>query len=258
MEEYGDLPWPKIHEYLLQIGSCRTIDALMRTAVSEADRVIHADAVGIFRNQDGVCLELDGASEAAQASYNDYYRITQPVFLIGGGTHCDLDFFLANPIMRWDRHQDLEYAVDFMLPNGCYKTLAQGFDHEPISLSIQRSRTSPDFCDTDVQLLRILNQHLNNFYGCLEKKDDPDDAIRGVEQIAEHFGLLSRREAEICYFVARRLSNAEIGSSLFISRRTVEKHLESIFDKLDLKSRDELRKKLGQSVHYLWSPETAK
>jgi len=251
MGENGALPWPQVNDYLLLIGSCRTIRELMFTAVSEIDRLIPADAVGIFRNKDGVCLELAGASEAAQASYNDYYRTTQPVFLAGDGTRCELDFFLTNPIMRWDEHKDLEYAVDFMLPNGCYKTLAQGFAHEPISLSIQRYRTSPDFSDTDVQLLRILNQHLNNFYCCLDKKDDSYDAIRAVEQIAERFRLLSHREAEICYFVARRLSNAEIGSSLFISRRTVEKHLESIFDKLDLNSRDELRKRLGQSVHSL-------
>jgi DNA-binding CsgD family transcriptional regulator len=251
VDNCGTVPWPKVNDYLFRIGSCRTTRELIHTATSEVDGLIPGDIAGMFRNKDGVCLELTGVSESVLASYNDYYRTTQPVFLAGGGTSCQLDFFLTNPIMRWDRHRDLEYVVDFMLPNGCYKTLAQGFTHEPISLSVQRFRMSSDFSDADVGLLRILNRHLNNFYCCLEKKDDPDDVARAVEQIAERFRLLSRREAEICYFVARRLNTTEIGSSLFISRRTVEKHLESIFDKLDLRSRDELRKKLRQSFYSL-------
>ncbi len=66
-----------------------------------------------------------------------------------------------------------------------------------------------------------------------------------AQTIGEKFRSLSRREAEVCSLVARRLSTAEIATCLFISPRTVEKHVEIIFDKLDARSREQLRWRLG-------------
>jgi non-specific serine/threonine protein kinase len=51
---------------------------------------------------------------------------------------------------------------------------------------------------------------------------------------------LTRREVEITAMVASGLSNQQIASQLFISRRTVETHVEHIFDKLAISSRVQL------------------
>jgi len=48
---------------------------------------------------------------------------------------------------------------------------------------------------------------------------------------------LSRREAEVLSQVARGLTNEAVGSLLGISRRTVQKHLERVFDKLGVETR---------------------
>jgi DNA-binding CsgD family transcriptional regulator len=50
---------------------------------------------------------------------------------------------------------------------------------------------------------------------------------------------LTRREAEILIWVARGKSNGEIASTLFISPRTVKKHLEHVYGKLGVESRTE-------------------
>lgn len=66
-----------------------------------------------------------------------------------------------------------------------------------------------------------------------------------VDGIATKFRTLSRREAEVCSLVAHRLDTSEIAECLSISRRTVEKHLEKIFQKLSVQSRGQLRRRLG-------------
>jgi non-specific serine/threonine protein kinase len=50
-------------------------------------------------------------------------------------------------------------------------------------------------------------------------------------------GQLTTREREIASLVAAGLSNRQIAQRLFISRRTVDAHLEHIFGKLGITSR---------------------
>jgi len=52
--------------------------------------------------------------------------------------------------------------------------------------------------------------------------------------------LLSDREREIAELVAEGRTNKEIGDALFISTRTVERHLSHVFDKLGVDSRSQL------------------
>jgi len=52
----------------------------------------------------------------------------------------------------------------------------------------------------------------------------------------EKFGL-SQRETEVLYWLAKGRPNAEIATFLCISKRTIEKHIERIFDKLGVESR---------------------
>ena len=48
---------------------------------------------------------------------------------------------------------------------------------------------------------------------------------------------LSPRELEVLRLVARGLTDAEVGVRLFISPRTVARHLQSIYNKLGVNSR---------------------
>jgi non-specific serine/threonine protein kinase len=72
---------------------------------------------------------------------------------------------------------------------------------------------------------------------------DGDEAAAGAPAIA---ALLTRREREIAELVASGLSNREIGARLFISKRTVDAHVDHIFGKLDISSRIQLTVMLGE------------
>lgn len=51
---------------------------------------------------------------------------------------------------------------------------------------------------------------------------------------------LTRREAEIALFICRKYSNKEIADALVISETTVKKHISNIFEKTEIKKREEL------------------
>jgi len=70
-----------------------------------------------------------------------------------------------------------------------------------------------------------------------DSADGDDTAADGLRGLA---AVLTRREREIALLVASGLSNREIGARLFISKRTVDAHVEHIFGKLDISSRIQL------------------
>ncbi len=246
MKSYVTVPWLKVHDYLLQVGSCRTIPEFMRSACTEVEKLIPFETAGFHNTIDARCLYAVGQDDRVIASYNDYYRTKQPGVLASDGAHLDPRFVLSTPVIEWKKYNSLEYATDFMFPNGMFKTIAHAFPVHQVTLSAHRSRLSPDFTDADVTIMGLLNQHLNIYWSFLvERKEAMYGPAPSEREIGEKFCVLTSRETELCSLLARRLTTSEIARCLFISRRTVEKHVESVFQKLDVRSREQLRLRLG-------------
>ena len=58
-------------------------------------------------------------------------------------------------------------------------------------------------------------------------------------------GVLSDREREIAELIAGGSSNPEIARALFLSRKTVERHVSNIFEKLGVKNRAQLAARMA-------------
>ena len=224
-----------LREYLFQVSSCKNRQELMHTACVEMQRLIPFDqTTGVFDMSDCRSLEGTGKSDPVTAAYNNYYRKIKPPYLPS--------------IVDWRRYDALEYAVDFMFANRMFKGLRHVVPGHRLYICVYRSRRCPDFLESDLDMLGIVDEYLNNLYSSLDAEGDVPDPGMAVEAIRDRFTPLSRREAEVCALVARRLNTAEIAASLFISGRTVEKHIQSIFDKLDVRTREQLRWRLGVAL----------
>lgn len=100
--------------------------------------------------------------------------------------------------------------------------------------------------------------------GCLSREVDPPGLVRGLiavgrgeivlppgmaarvlaalasgQQATAPPDALSEREAEVVALLARGMTNKDIAEELFLSVRTVEAHLRSVFAKLGVRSRTE-------------------
>jgi len=62
---------------------------------------------------------------------------------------------------------------------------------------------------------------------------------------------LTRREYEVLAEIAQGKSNAAIASSLFLTKRAVEKHINAIFMKLNLSSPDDVSRRVKATLMFL-------
>ena len=62
-----------------------------------------------------------------------------------------------------------------------------------------------------------------------------------------HLGL-TRREIEVARLVVAGATNPEIASALFLSRKTVERHVSHVLAKAGARNRTDLTRRLGQSL----------
>ncbi len=83
---------------------------------------------------------------------------------------------------------------------------------------------------------------------------DPRVVDALVAARTERSSILSRlteRELEVLAEVAKGFNNAAIGQALFISSRSVEKHINSIFTKLDLSFEEDTNRRVRAVLVYL-------
>ena len=106
----------------------------------------------------------------------------------------------------------------------------QAFLLKPLS-SKEQLRAAIVIATTICERQRTDADRINTLSSSLEST-----RVKSVPRALGSYGL-TRRETEVLHLLAEGRANAEIGTELGLSPRTVEKHVEHILDKLGVKSR---------------------
>jgi DNA-binding CsgD family transcriptional regulator len=129
------------------------------------------------------------------------------------------------------RQLGVEHQIAFVLPSS---------PGEVIGIALNRQRQ--DFTSEEAVMLDLLRGPLRACYRRLLEREQLT-ALLAVYEAAKDSSAhmaelgLSVREVEVMHGVIGGASNTEIGRNLDISRRTVEKHLQSVYARLNVTSR---------------------
>jgi DNA-binding CsgD family transcriptional regulator len=135
----------------------------------------------------------------------------------------------------------VEHQIAFTLPSPSERIMA-----------IALSRREHDFTDTERELLTVARPHLIQAYrNALEFADRGAGPVRSAvdgpdEQALQTLGL-TPAQARVLRRIALGYSTADIASDLQIAQRTVHKHLQRIYEQLDVKDRSAAAKKAWQA-----------
>lgn len=121
----------------------------------------------------------------------------------------------------------LEYDATVWRPHGIEDALRVWLPAAPgRARSIYLERSGKNYTDREVRLLSLLRPHLIR----IRREID-------LRRRASGDSGLTARETEVLAWIARGKTNGEIARTLFISPHTVRKHVENIFEKLDVGTR---------------------
>jgi DNA-binding CsgD family transcriptional regulator len=153
-----------------------------------------------------------------------------------------------NPILRYlvERHAPVHEEV--ILPAGVWQTICPRPDHGHVmigpiisngqlvgGIAFTRHRDNPAFNSDNLADLCALCLHFSTRLA----------SIRERSAIALNCDQLTPRETQIAELVARGLTSAEIGATLWITENSVKKALKRMFRKLGVSSRAEMVAKLA-------------
>lgn len=172
----------------------------------------------------GAEARRDGYEEQDQAFWRHYWDCESCCYPDRSGDVRSVtkisDFYSDNQWHETGMYQEyigtagFERELMLCLPGGPNRTLRLIFLRGPGS----------DFTERERGLLTLLRPHLHEAYL------DADRRSRGIPD-------LTQRQWELMRLVAIGYSNKQIARRLFISEGTVRKHLENVFERLDVTNR---------------------
>jgi DNA-binding NarL/FixJ family response regulator len=154
------------------------------------------------------------------------------------------DYLGLREFRRLYLYQDRQMAVN-------YQIVVTIPSSTSVVIGIALNRTTRDFSERDRAVLDIIRPHLAQAYrNAIERaaQERTGAAARAPwSASAGSLASLTSREQEVLALVAGGNTNLEIAASLSLSPRTVQKHLEHIYDKVGVRCRTAAAMKLASS-----------
>lgn len=125
-------------------------------------------------------------------------------------------------------HKFINEALKLSITDRIYMPFVENYD------SIQKLFDETNVDTTTTNFIKIVKKIAKNYTKGL-------GTIQKVNRDSNNYGL-TNRETQIAKLAAQRLSNKEIADTLFIAESTVKSNMKSIFYKLTISSRTDLKK----------------
>jgi DNA-binding CsgD family transcriptional regulator len=235
------LPWFRIHDFLVEIGSLRNKTEFgHRVLPCLADLIPfdHNAVLGINDSNGRIFVSTAIVDSSKWVDlHNNYYWKTMPEIKA-----------MQTMLFDWRQLQHTEYGADFINPQGIGSSLVMplfdGERHILGAIALQRLKGTGGFTEQDLLIMQTVQPHLSNFYAMHAIVSAYDGQLPDAVALAGNYKVLTRREAEIAALICRRFSTKMIAAQLMISPATVYRHIANIFAKFKVFNREELVEKL--------------
>lgn len=240
--------WEEILDFIYKTGKIIDLYQYSYHFLSELEQIIPFYAANFFLFDeeeellcDPICFNI---SNNVLKSYNDYYWKIDDIKKL---TFNQKEAIISTKIMDYKKWINTEYFNDFLAKNHLYYSCGIDIHSEDKllgTISLFRSQKDKNFTLDDLVNLKILAKHSSNHLkklfkiNKLKQKNKISKKVL-INKKADKFNL-SRREIDVLKLILAGKHNLEIAEELYISINTVKKHLSHIYQKTEMRNRNQL------------------
>lgn len=254
MERLGPSDYEAVLSFLRQLYAVERLEAFPRRAMVGLGRLIESDLltyneIDPRRNRADFLDEPVGIIDRWQRATFERYADQHPLITHYARTR-ERHPRKISDFLTLSEFQKLALHSEFFRPLGLNYQMAVTIPSTPelvIGIALNRSRA--DFSERDRTVLEAIRPHLAQAYRnaterrALEERTDATQRALWSSPAGE-LALLTRREHEVLVLVANGKTNPQIADCLSLSPRTVQKHLEHIYEKVGVRTRTAAAMKL--------------
>lgn len=241
--------WQKINQIVLNVYSESDIYKMRLNFLREVNELIPCEKsffdLGYKKNAKVVFF--DPVTETVSEEYlNSYFKVYESVDIM-------FWFFSQN---QNNIYRETDYVTsamlgtslfynEWMLPQNIRYSMGSRVASNDIlygSVNLWRGEEKGDFTDEEIEILRILNDHLALYF----HNKYPNGIRRSNESeytdTLMHLYNLTARESEIVELIYQGMTSKQIAEKMFISENTVKKHTYNIFKKMKVSNRSQIIK----------------
>jgi DNA-binding CsgD family transcriptional regulator len=245
MTDYPALPWRAVNDLVLEAGAQEDAQAIYRSALEGVGRLVPHDFAQLvllgdaerpdrFGRTYGLrMLESRGIPSPYKERYPHYFASTDMRGTVIPGRPA---LFAASD----SNFLNVEFGEDWCRPlRARWSSGIRSFDRNgrlsALIILYRESRSLP-FEERELDILEAIQPHLGNLASLASAKARNAALDRRIGEL----GRLSPREREIAGLLCLGMRTRAIAGRLFISEATAYRHIHNIFEKLGLRSRQEL------------------
>jgi DNA-binding CsgD family transcriptional regulator len=247
MERLGPSDYQAVLGLVRQLYAVDRVEDFPRRAILGIGRLIPCDIltyneIDTRRQRAKFLEEPAGSIDATQAAAFERYSDQHPLIVHFARTRESRsrkisDFLSLTEFRRLGLYQEffrtlaINYQMAVTIPSS-----------PELVIGIAVNRSSHDFSERDRAMLDLLRPHLVQAYrNAAERatlRDRAEEAERELWSApARQLSALTKRERDVLVLVAEGKTNPQVAQRLRVSSRTVQKHLEHIYEKLEVRSR---------------------
>ncbi|TME55517.1 MAG: helix-turn-helix transcriptional regulator [Chloroflexi bacterium] len=247
LEGLGPSDYEAVLGFLRQLYAVERLEAFPRSALVGLSRLIESEIltyneIDPRRQRAHMIEEPAGFINASQVATFEHYAHQHPLIAHYARTRESQPRKISD-FLSLSEFQGLGLHNEFFRPLSINYQMAVTIPSAPqlvIGIALNRSRR--DFSERDRSILETIRPHLAQAYRNAaerttlgERADAAERALRSSPAAA--LASLTRREHDVLVLVADGKTNRQIAERLTLSPRTVQKHLEHLYDKLGVRSR---------------------
>lgn len=239
--------WSKLNRFLLSAGTLNSVDEMNSWILENISSLIPYDNSGIHITISGKLKPDIAASVNSEKKWEDlfnsyYYSVSLfPEF--------DRNIFYADNREIRGSHTS-EYYNDFLLPQKIRYTagftLYSSVNMPAHTIVINRTGKAGMFSSEELAVMKITANHISNYIKMLSISEQFRTIPVMISELEKGNTILSARETEIVSLLVKRFKPEAISKELKISPLTVRKHIQNIYEKLNVTDRHQLFQKIHQ------------